>query len=364
MWPWKHKKEDEAFYHFFKNILGFIPRNTRVYQIAFIHRSQSEESLQGHRINNERLEYLGDAVLGAIVAEYLYKKFPNAGEGFLTETRSKIVSRASLGRLAKRIGLHDLIKYNRESQGVFKSMEGDAFEALVGAIYLEKGFKFTRRVMIERVLSLYVDVDELSQTVVNHKGRLIDWCQKHRKHAEFKVLKVIPKDNGARRQYEVGLFVDGRHIATAIDYTIKSAEQLASEKALVRLTQSKNKEEKTAEPELPDEYFDDDPSPAEIDDVPFSDPADSAAEFSAEPAAPESAAESFVESSAAENTIVEGPAATPVAEDTTAEEPAASPVVEDTTVEDLADKPSDESAADTIVEDTAADSPIPTPPLG
>lgn len=251
MWPWKHKKEDEAFYHFFKNILGFTPRNTRVYQIAFIHRSQSEETMQGRRINNERLEYLGDAVLGAIVAEYLYKKFPSAGEGFLTETRSKIVSRASLGRLAKRIGLHDLIKYNRESQGVFKSMEGDAFEALVGAIYLEKGYKFTRRVIINRVLQLYVDVEELTQTVVNHKGLMIDWAQKHRKRLTFKVLQVIPIDNGARRQYEVELYLSGQPITTAIDYTIKSAEQRASEKAYAIVTQPKAQEENSATTEQP-----------------------------------------------------------------------------------------------------------------
>ena len=232
MWFWQRKKkEDEAFYNFFKNILGFTPRNTYVYQLAFIHRSQSEEIIHGHRINNERLEYLGDAVLGAIVAEYLYKRFPNKGEGFLTETRSKIVSRANLGHLAQKIGLLQLIQYNRTSHGIFKSMGGDAFEALVGAIYLEKGYKFTRRVIIERILSLYLDVDEITHTIVNYKGKLIDWGQKNRHKIVYEVLRTIRIDNGAQRQYEVCVKINDSIAATAIDYTIKAAEQRASEKA-------------------------------------------------------------------------------------------------------------------------------------
>ena len=138
----KRHKENKEFYSFFKNILGFTPRRTKIYQVAFIHKSKSIETLQGRRINNERLEYLGDAVLSAIVAEYLYKKYPYKGEGFLTELRSKIVSRNNLNKLAQKIGLSQLIQYNKEQQGVFKSIDGDAFEALVGAIYLEKGFNF------------------------------------------------------------------------------------------------------------------------------------------------------------------------------------------------------------------------------
>jgi ribonuclease-3 len=108
---------------------------------------------QGWRVNNERLEYLGDAVLSAVVAEFLYKKYPHQGEGFLTEMRSKLVSRANLNKLAQKIGLSQLIQYNRESHGVFKSIDGDAFEALVGAIYLEKGYRFTRRVIIKKIMS-------------------------------------------------------------------------------------------------------------------------------------------------------------------------------------------------------------------
>ncbi|MBQ7280311.1 MAG: ribonuclease III [Bacteroidales bacterium] len=231
MWWW-HKKEDKAFYHFFRNILGYTPHNKRVYDVAFIHKSCSENGDSGHRVNNERLEYLGDAVLGAIVAEYLYKKYPTADEGFLTETRSKIVSRANLGRIAHRIGLHDLIHYRDDVQGVFKSMEGDAFEALIGAIYLEKGYRFTRHTVIDRIILPYVNIDELTQTVVNHKGRLLNWGQKRHRKVTFRVINIIPIEGGSRRQYEVCAMVGDQQTATAIDYTIKAAEQRAAEKTL------------------------------------------------------------------------------------------------------------------------------------
>ncbi len=223
------KKEDTEFYRFFKNVLGFTPRRTEVYQIAFIHRSKSQETLQGKRINNERLEYLGDAVLSSVVAEYLYKKYPYQGEGFLTEMRSKIVSRASLNKLAHKIGLTDLIQYNKDSQGVFKSIEGDAFEALVGAIYLERGFEFTRKVLINRILKMHVDIDAISHQDWNFKSKIIDWGQKNRHKVSFEVVQVLGKKS-SRRQYEVQTLIDGEPKEKAIDYSIKAAEQLAAEK--------------------------------------------------------------------------------------------------------------------------------------
>lgn len=168
------KTESPEFYRFFKNVLGFTPRRVELYRTAFIHRSVSAES-EGHRINNERLEYLGDAVLGAVVAEYLYKKYPLKGEGFLTEMRSKIVSRKSLGQLARKIGMQELIQHQRGGEGAFKSIGGDAFEALIGAIYIERGYRFTRKIIIDKMLRTYIDVDEVAQTDWNYKGKLIDW---------------------------------------------------------------------------------------------------------------------------------------------------------------------------------------------
>lgn len=229
------KKENKEFYDFFKNILGFTPRNTKLYQVAFIHKSKSQETSLGRKVNNERLEYLGDAVLSAIVADLLYKKYPCQGEGYLTEMRSKIVSRANLNKLAQKIGLSQLIQYNKESQGIFKSIDGDAFEALVGAIYMEKGYKFTRRIVVERILTNYVDIDSMARTEWNFKSKLIDWGQKERKKVSFEVIRAFYQGNGSRRQYEIRVVIDGEPKQAAIDFSIKAAEQLAAEKTYKQL---------------------------------------------------------------------------------------------------------------------------------
>lgn len=233
----RYKGENKEFYLFFKNILGFIPRNTELYQIAFIHKSKSRETGQGWRVNNERLEYLGDAVLSAVVAEYLYKKYPYQGEGFLTEMRSKLVSRANLNKLAQRIGLLQLIEYNRASQGVFKSIEGDAFEALIGAIYLEKGYRFTRKMVIKKIMTNYLDIDEMAHTEWNFKSKLIDWCQKNHKKITYEVKRVAHDGKESRRQYDVCVNIDGTPAEHAIEFSIKAAEQLASEKTYKKLQQ-------------------------------------------------------------------------------------------------------------------------------
>ncbi|MBQ6097107.1 MAG: ribonuclease III [Bacteroidales bacterium] len=240
MFLFNRHKGNEEFYNFFKNILGFTPRRTDIYQIAFIHKSKSVEVLKGRRINNERLEYLGDAVLSAIVADYLYKKYPYEGEGFLTIMRSKIVSRANLNKLAHKIGLTKLIQYNKEQQGIFKSIEGDAFEALVGAIYMEKGYNFTRKIIIDRVIRFHLDVDALSQQDWNYKSKLIDWGQKEKRKVSFEVVRTIfqGKQNASRKEYEVQVLLDGEPAEKAIEFSIKAAEQLAAEKTYKKLVEN------------------------------------------------------------------------------------------------------------------------------
>ena len=223
------RKESPEFYRFFKNVLGFTPRRTEVYHIALTHSSSSTVD-HGHRVNNERLEYLGDAVLGAIVAEYLYRKYPMKGEGFLTEMRSKIVSRKSLGNLARKMGLPELVEHQRGHEGAFKSLGGDAFEALIGAIYLEKGFRFTRRFIVDKLLCTYLDIDQIAQTDWNFKGKLIDWGQKNKQKVTFEIVRTLNRDREGRREYECRVNVDGKPRESAIGYTIKSAEQLAAEK--------------------------------------------------------------------------------------------------------------------------------------
>ena len=226
----RYKGEHKEFYLFFKNTLGFTPRNTELYQIAFIHKSKSIDMGQGRKVNNERLEYLGDAVLSAIVADFLYKKYPSQGEGYLTEMRSKIVSRANLNKLAQKIGLSQLEQYNRMSQGIFKSIDGDTFEALIGAIYLEKGYKFTRHIVIDKIINLHLDVDAMAHTDWNFKSKLIDWGQKNHRKISFEVERVFYQGKEARRQYDVRVKVDDTAEEHAIEYSIKAAEQLAAEK--------------------------------------------------------------------------------------------------------------------------------------
>ena len=225
----RKNKESEKFNSFFKNILGFVPRHTELYHVALTHRSQSTMH-NGHRINNERLEYLGDAVLGAVVAEFLYKKYPYQGEGFLTELRSKIVSRASLNQLSKKTGLFDLIEYQHDSAGGFKSIGGDAFEATVGAMYIDKGYKFVRHVLVDRILRIYLDVDSMAAMDWNFKSKLIDWGQKNHKKITFEVVHTTTQGRNGRRQYESQVSINGVAQQSAIDFSIKAAEQQAAEK--------------------------------------------------------------------------------------------------------------------------------------
>jgi ribonuclease-3 len=229
MFLFRKNNESPAFNQFFKEILGFVPRRTELFHIAFTHRSLSTEQ-HGHRINNERLEYLGDAVLSAVVADFLYKKYPYQGEGFLTEMRSKIVSRASLNGLSERIGMRQLIEYQRDSSGGFKSIGGDAFEALVGAMYIEKGYKFTRRILIDRILCTYLDIEAIASTDWNFKSKLIDWCQKNHRKVSFEQVRSFTVGRSGRRQYESLVRIDGEAQQSAIDFSIKSSEQMAAEK--------------------------------------------------------------------------------------------------------------------------------------
>ncbi len=225
----RKNKESKEFNSFFKNILGYVPRHTQLYHVAFTHRSSSA-SQNGHRINNERLEYLGDAVLSAVVAEFLYRKYPYQGEGFLTELRSKIVSRASLNKLAQKIGLLNLIEYQRDTGGGFKSIGGDAFEALVGAMYLEKGYGFTRKVIVDKILCTYLDVDSMATTDWNFKSKLIDWGQKNHMKVTFEVIHTSVQGHSGRKQYESLVSIDGEPQKSAVEFSIKAAEQLAAEK--------------------------------------------------------------------------------------------------------------------------------------
>ncbi|MGP1514347.1 MAG: ribonuclease III [Bacteroidales bacterium] len=226
-------EQDKELLKFLKNILGFKPRNILLYKIALIHKSKSHRDNKGNKINNERLEYLGDTVLSTIIGDYLFKKYPHQGEGFLTEMRSKIVSRSSLNSLSKKIGLAKLIEYTHGKTGSFVSMTGDAFEALTGAIYLDRGYDFTYKILINRIFTSYINVSDMEKKEWNYKSKIIDWGQKTKHKISYQVVDVIEQDK--RKQYKVQVFIDLFPQETAIDFSIKASEQLASEKTYKRL---------------------------------------------------------------------------------------------------------------------------------
>ena len=182
--------------------------------------------------NNERLEYLGDAVLGTIVAEYLFNKYPNFDEGFLTKMRSKIVKRNSLNKIGDKMGL-DVILQEYNNTRLSRSMLGNAVEALVGAIYLECGYAKTRRYIIRKLLRKYLDIHELETYDDNYKSQLLEWSQKNGKVVSYKVIAKYKFEK--RDRFKVAVLLDGNKIATADDFNKKSAEQMASEKALISI---------------------------------------------------------------------------------------------------------------------------------
>ena len=170
-----------------KSILGYKPGNIFLYHLAFLHKSVAQMTLSGIKVNNERLEFLGDAILDAVTADYLFKTFPTKDEGFLTEMRSKIVSRATLNKLSQKMGIDRLIQLDSSSSGTFRSFKGDAFEALIGAMYLDKGYDFTRKIILERIIKYYFNIDELVNQEVNFKSKIIEWSQREKKQVQFNV---------------------------------------------------------------------------------------------------------------------------------------------------------------------------------
>ncbi|GAB3892250.1 ribonuclease III [Spirosoma agri] len=215
------------------HIIGERPSNIGLYQLALRHTSASKATaIEGFRESNERLEYLGDAVLGMVIAEFLFKKYPYKDEGFLTEIRSRIVNRETLNGISRKIGLDHLIEYDgsrTRSLPARTSMYGDALEALVGAVYLDKGFRFSRRFILKELLSHY-DIDSVVQNNANFKSRLIEWAQRMGKEIRFEILSE--KGNSHFREFIAQVIIDEEQFATGTGYSKKKAEQAAAEKAL------------------------------------------------------------------------------------------------------------------------------------
>ncbi|MDR2980557.1 MAG: ribonuclease III [Bacteroidales bacterium] len=211
---------------YIRNIFGFNPRNVELYKTAFIHRSLTTKNKVGATMNNERLEYLGDAVLSAVVADFLFKKFPFLAEGPLTEMRSKIVCRDRLNQLGKKIGMDDYISIEENIRA--KSVLGDAFEALVGAMYLEQGYKRTKKILIKRILLTQLDLESIISEENNFKSKVLSWAQKNHKKVRF--THTEQNHDSRRKLFKAKLLIDDKLYGEGVDFTVKKAEQLASEK--------------------------------------------------------------------------------------------------------------------------------------
>jgi ribonuclease III len=214
-----------------KNVLGIKPGNLTLYQMALSHRSVKETADE----NNERLEYLGDAILGAIVADYLFRRYPYKGEGFLTEMRSKMVNRQHLNEIALKMGLKKITLYNKFDNSLKSSqIFGNTLEAVVGAVYLDKGYKKTRNWVLTHIVIPHMFVDDLEAIDINLKNRLIGWASKNNKVLEFETIQE--KMEGGRRVFTIAIVIDGDNIAEGKGYNKKDASQAAAQVAVEKLS--------------------------------------------------------------------------------------------------------------------------------
>ncbi len=208
-------------------LLGYYPTNLELYTQALTHKSYKKRG----GLHNERLEFLGDAVLGSVVAEILYQEFPKGSEGFLTQMRSKIVSRKTLNKLALQIKLNKLIRYHKSA--AHRSLYGNALEALIGAIYLDKGQTKAAEFVQKTLLLPNLDINELTKEVVSYKSKILEWGQQNKKEVSFKVLESTGKDH--KKSYKIALLIDGKKLAEGMGSSIKRAEEKAAQKTQPQL---------------------------------------------------------------------------------------------------------------------------------
>lgn len=229
--PFRKEKE---LYSSLYTVIGFYPHNIEFYKQALMHKSVSRRNTKGRPVNNERLEFLGDAILDAIVGDIVFKHFEGKREGFLTNTRSKIVQRDTLNRLANEMGISRLIKSNGHSSSHNSYMEGNAFEALVGAIYLDRGYKACMDFMQKRILSQLINIDKVAYKEVNFKSKLIEWCQKNKVRLEFKLIEQ-KRDDKNSPQFVYQAIIEGLEGSKGEGYSKKESQQAASKLTLQSL---------------------------------------------------------------------------------------------------------------------------------
>ncbi len=225
----------KEFYSFIKKISGFSPLKLKLYDIAFIHKSATSVDALGNAVNNERLEYLGDAVLGSIVADYLYNRFPGKDEGFLTQLRSRIVNRNFLTQLTFRMGLNQFVSSNTSSIKETSHIYGDVFEAFIGAIYLDNGYQAAKKFVIKKVLPEYVDIYELEKKNTNYKSQLIEWGQKNKKNIEFNTTNN-PETSTKNPPFISQVLIEGEITGQGEGFSKKEAQQNAARIALTNIS--------------------------------------------------------------------------------------------------------------------------------
>ncbi|MBP8793714.1 MAG: ribonuclease III [Lutibacter sp.] len=223
-------KEEEVLFSEIKKIIGFNLKDISIYKKAFTHKSIKEvDGDSGFPSNYERLEFLGDAMLSAVIAGYLFKEVPSGDEGYLTQMRSKIVSREHLNELGRDLNLLRFVKSNIHQSKFGENIHGNIFEALVGAIYLDRGYKYCANFIHKRVIKPYVDVSKLEGKISSYKSLFIEWCQKQKKEFHFEVYDDTGNDS--IKHFSVKLFLDGNLIAKGRATSKKKAEETASKRA-------------------------------------------------------------------------------------------------------------------------------------
>ena len=224
----------KEFYLFLKDLIGFYPQNLKLYDLAFVHKSASSVDSQGNFVNNERLEYLGDAILGAIIADFLYNRFPQEDEGFLTKTRSKLVNRSFLTKLTFDMGLNVFIDSNTTKSVDKSHIYGDAMEALIGAIYLDKDYKTAKYFVTKKILSQFVDLNEIETTDTNFKSQLIEWSQKNKKELTFETNEEL-NEKTKQPKFIAVVSIENQELGKGSGSSKKEAQQKAAKQSLKKL---------------------------------------------------------------------------------------------------------------------------------
>lgn len=233
-----HSKEDGDFLLGVKAILGFKPKNLQIYRKAFLHRSVNLKDADGIPMNYERLEFLGDSMLGTIISKYLYNEVPEGDEGYLTKMRSKIVSREHLNELGKDLELINFVESRIPKTHFGDNIHGNVFEALVGAIYLDRGYKYCETFITKKVINPYVDIEQLEGKVISYKSLVIEWCQKQKKSFKYNVYEDTGNDE--LKHFAVKLSIDNTIVAKARATSKKKAEERASKRAYFALQNKMN----------------------------------------------------------------------------------------------------------------------------